>query len=366
MPCSLDDTIPRELVASALEGILASREFRNATRKRRFVQFVVNEALAGRTDHIKAYAIALDVFDRDASFDPMLDPIVRIQAGRIRRSLERYYDTEGADARVRITIPKGSYAPQFVLVRSDAPCAPERQAPERQSGEAERNRAPPSPHVEHATNPSMAVPSMVILAAAVLVFVAALLVPVMSDLPVGTRSARQEPSSFGITPAASLMVLPFTNGTGDPAQDIVADGFTEDLVGALVRSQRVRVFGADSHERTPSPLHKARPDVRMDYVLRGSISQSGEQVQVTTVLSDGRNRRYLWAEDIRRETRPDTVVAMRQDIALEVVQALTQQNGVFDTEDARSSAARPPAALSSPECGSFRTLMSWIGLTAPC
>ncbi|MCW2243106.1 hypothetical protein [Azospirillum canadense] len=361
---------------AALERILASREFRNSTRKRRFIQFVVNEALAGRSDHIKGYAIALDVFDRDADFDSMLDPIVRIQAGRIRRSLERYYDTEGADTQVRITIPKGSYVPCFFLVGSDAP-----PALEQQSVSVARTLAPPvvaswsgAPKANQpvATPPPRSVftahtinPRLVLITAAVLVFVTALLVPMVLGVPFRTRLALLEPS-FSDTRAPSLMVLPFTNGTGDPAQDVVADGFTEDLAGALVQSQRVRVFGADNHEPTPPPLHIRMPDVRMDYVLRGSINQSGEQVQVTTVLSDGQSRRYLWADNIRREAKPDTMIAVRQAIAVEVARALTQPKGVFDTEAVRGSLIRPTAALSTPECGSFRTLMAWIGLTAPC
>ncbi|MCW2241519.1 hypothetical protein [Azospirillum canadense] len=377
----MDNIIPRELIVAALERILASREFRNSTRNRRFIQFVVNEALAGRSDHIKAYAIALDVFNRNASFDPMLDPVVRIQAGRVRRSLERYYDTEGADAQVRITIPKGSYVPHFFLVGSNAPHVNAPHALDQQSVSGARNLAPPFAAFWRGApkaNQPVATPSpwseltartinprLVLITAAALVFVTALLVLMVVGGPVRTRLAVQEPS-FSATRAPSLMVLPFTNGAGDPAQDVVADGFAEDLAGALVRSQRVRVFGADNHKLPPSPLHKARPDVPMDYVLRGSISQSGEQVQVTTVLSDGQSRRYLWADDIRREAKPDTMIAVRQDIAVEVARALTQPKGVFDTEAARGSLTRPLTALSTPECGSFRKLMPWIGLTALC
>lgn len=75
--------------------------------------YVVEEALSGRADRIKAYEIATTVFGRNESFDPQLDSIVRIEAGRLRRSLEHYYLTDGRGSEVRIDIPRGGYAPTF-------------------------------------------------------------------------------------------------------------------------------------------------------------------------------------------------------------------------------------------------------------
>src|ERR671918_20022 len=66
---------------------------------------------AGRADRLKGYSIALAVFDRDDSFDPQTDPVVRLAARRLRRALEHYYLTAGRDDPVRIEIPKGGYAP---------------------------------------------------------------------------------------------------------------------------------------------------------------------------------------------------------------------------------------------------------------
>jgi adenylate cyclase len=102
-----------EAVRSELSRILASPNFDASERNRRFLAHVVEEALAGRTDRIKAYAIATEVFGRDLKFDPQLDSIVRIEADRLRRSLERYYLTDGRTSRVRIDIPRGGYAPIF-------------------------------------------------------------------------------------------------------------------------------------------------------------------------------------------------------------------------------------------------------------
>ena len=79
----------------ALERVLASADFDASERNRRFLRHVIEETLAGRAERIKAYNIATTVFGRDDRFDPQLDSIVRIEAGRLRRSLERYYLTSG-------------------------------------------------------------------------------------------------------------------------------------------------------------------------------------------------------------------------------------------------------------------------------
>jgi TolB-like protein len=102
-----------DAVRAELSRVLASPHFDASERNRGFLTFVVEEALAGRTDRIKAYSIATEVFGRDANFDPQLDSIVRIEAGRLRRSLERYYLTDGRTSRLRIDIPRGGYAPVF-------------------------------------------------------------------------------------------------------------------------------------------------------------------------------------------------------------------------------------------------------------
>jgi len=110
--------------------MLASPLFDASERNRGFLTYVVEAALAGRTDRIKAYTIATEVFGRDARFDPQLDSIVRIEAGRLRRSLERYYLTDGRTSRLRIDIPRGGYAPSFVsaepAVVSQGPAGPPR------------------------------------------------------------------------------------------------------------------------------------------------------------------------------------------------------------------------------------------------
>lgn len=108
-----DGNPPPQLILAALDSLLAHEALRLSERNRRFLSFVVTQTVAGHSDRIKAYAIGVDVFGRDDSFDPGTDPIVRIEATRLRSALATYYDTAGARAPVRIAIPPGSYVPSF-------------------------------------------------------------------------------------------------------------------------------------------------------------------------------------------------------------------------------------------------------------
>ncbi len=105
--------VETEKVREELEAILRSASFEATERNRRFLRYVVEETLAGRGDRIKAYSIGTEVFGRGDNFDPLQDPIVRIEAGRLRRSLEHHYLSSSTGTGIRITIPKGSYVPFF-------------------------------------------------------------------------------------------------------------------------------------------------------------------------------------------------------------------------------------------------------------
>jgi len=98
-------------VRQQLERILGSAAFRPVGRLKRFLSFIVTEALDGRGDQLKEYVIGVQVFDRESSFDPRADPIVRVQARRLRARLVRYYREEGGNDTIIIELPKGGYAP---------------------------------------------------------------------------------------------------------------------------------------------------------------------------------------------------------------------------------------------------------------
>ena len=77
-------TPTREDVLGQLEKVLGSELFQSAGRLSRFLRFVTERALAGESERLKEYVIGVEVFDRDAQYDPRLDSIVRVEAGRLR------------------------------------------------------------------------------------------------------------------------------------------------------------------------------------------------------------------------------------------------------------------------------------------
>ena len=107
-------------VRSQLRRILASREFTASPRISRFLQFTVEEALAGRAAQLKETLVGVSVFDKPADYEARIDPIVRVEARRLRDKLRRYYESEGIGDPIRIEYPRGGYAPVFVP-RGDQP-----------------------------------------------------------------------------------------------------------------------------------------------------------------------------------------------------------------------------------------------------
>jgi TolB-like protein len=102
---------PTKAVLDELDKLLASGDFDASPRSRDFVRYIVEETLAGRGEDLTQTSIATRVFGRRDDFDATVDPIVRIQAGRLRRSLERYYLLSGSADGLRIELPRGSYLP---------------------------------------------------------------------------------------------------------------------------------------------------------------------------------------------------------------------------------------------------------------
>jgi hypothetical protein len=102
-------------ILAQLNRIVSCPPFTKSPMLTGFLRFVVEEVIAGREDRIKAYTIATGALGRDASFDPQIDAIVRVEAGRLRLALEHYYANAGRDDPLVIVIPRGTYVPVFRL-----------------------------------------------------------------------------------------------------------------------------------------------------------------------------------------------------------------------------------------------------------
>jgi hypothetical protein len=122
-------------IRAALARVVASEVMRSSPQLTAFLRFVVEAVLEGNSDRIKGYVIAVEVLKRDAQFNPQIDPIVRVEATRLRRTLERYYAGEGTEDPIVIALPRGTYVPTFTRRAS-------------QRGEALTETSEPAPAVE--------------------------------------------------------------------------------------------------------------------------------------------------------------------------------------------------------------------------
>jgi hypothetical protein len=105
--------IENGMVVEALQKVLRSRTFARSERLRCFLKFVVEMEQLGLAHQLKGYTIGIDVFSRDEGFDPGTDPLVRVQAGKLRKLLNLFYADEGRSELLRIRIPLGGYVPVY-------------------------------------------------------------------------------------------------------------------------------------------------------------------------------------------------------------------------------------------------------------
>ncbi|HLL15881.1 MAG TPA: hypothetical protein VK388_12500 [Pyrinomonadaceae bacterium] len=103
----------KEQKLEQLEKVLQSRTLQNSESLKAFLRFVVEQTIADRDVLLKEYTIATEVFNRNSDYDPRIDSVVRVQAGRLRTKLQEYYSTEGKNDQIIIDLPKGHYHPVF-------------------------------------------------------------------------------------------------------------------------------------------------------------------------------------------------------------------------------------------------------------
>jgi hypothetical protein len=111
----------RDEIREELGKVVSSAVFRHSHRLSCFLRFVVDAALSGKSSEIKAYTVATGALGRPSSFDPQEDPIVRVEAARLRQALARYYAGVGRDSPLVICLPLGTYVPTFSHSGADSP-----------------------------------------------------------------------------------------------------------------------------------------------------------------------------------------------------------------------------------------------------
>ncbi len=323
-----------DAVRATVERIVASPDFAASDRARRFLRYVVEETLSGRADRIKAFSVAVEVFGRDESFDPQNDPVVRIEAGRLRRALEHYYLLSGKDDPLLIEIPKGGYVPTFTAraVEPDAEQPPP--------------TAPIEPAVAAAPPVRRRAPSYALAAAGVLAIAAAAVWLAFGLPPFDTAGATPLPGG------PHVLVLPFTDLGDDEVSALYSAALTDEVVTALGRFKEITVLGVQtSRSLPPDPdIAKLHEDLGIQYVLEGSVRADTDTVRVGVRLTSSTTGAVLWSRTYEHPVSPDDLFAIPARTAGEVAAAVAQPYGiVFQAETARE-AQTPPDDLEAYLC----------------
>ena len=308
-----DHAPTEEEVRLELQKMLASKDFDSSSRNCRFLTFVVEETLASRGDRIKAYNVALAVFDRSSDFDPLTDPIVRIEASRLRRSIEHYYFTGGLADPVRIAMPKGSYVATFAYANPDGPLpVPEAIRPiDVEEPAAEDVTATVVPVIEP-RKPIRNRIGLIGMAALAFAIVAAV------STTLAFAPSQIQPASPA-THEPAILVLPFDYVGPEVGQAGMAQAFTTEIIANLTQSRSLAVFGTE-------PVIKAEqsPAVSVDYRLSGSVAQFSNVVTAIALLSDANTGQVVWSWRTQRQVGASGPMATQSAMAKEAAEALSQ------------------------------------------
>jgi TolB-like protein/Tfp pilus assembly protein PilF len=262
--------IPPEAIRAALDRIASSPGFENSERMVRFLRFAVEKTLAGEAEQLKEYVLGVEVFDRAQTFDPKVDTIVRVEARRLRRKLKEYYESAGAQDRVRIQMPTPGYAPVFVAASAES--------------------APPRWKFR-------------------LVWVASGLA--VAGLGIGWWASR--PKAVTID---SIAVLPFANLSPDKNQEYFCDGFTEELISTLSGIDGLRVVARTStfaFKDKAEDIREIGRKLNAAAVLEGSVRRSGDTLRITAQLIRTADGYHVWSRSYDRGTKD--VLAVQEEIS---------------------------------------------------
>jgi len=283
-----DDKKPTpEAIKMQLERILKSAEFRATDKQRKFLSFVVDESLEDRASQLKGYTIAVDVYERTEKFDPQADPIVRLEAGRLRRALENYYLKAGKNDPIRIEIPKGRYVPTFHIA---------------QTGRAE------------------------------------------AELP-GLEGKDGNQLS-----GPSIAVMPLLNLTNDNEQDFFADGLTEEITNELARYQDLQVIGAYSAmqfrggKADPRGIGKK---LGVRFLLSGSFRRDSKTIKVSIQLIDTSTGVQIWGGNYKNDLNTAELIVLQETMAHRVVGAIADQFGSITRKLAKDTLKKTPQEIKS-------------------
>ncbi len=216
-------------------------KLQRSSRLLALLRFLIEETLEGRSSSIKEAVIGNAVYGREPPYDPRIDSTVRVEARRLRRKLNEYYESEGQRDPIKIHLPIGTYVPEFVANNvENAGFAPE------------------------------------------------------EDKGANCGAVFQE--GFGV----ALAVMPIQALTGDPADESFADGLTDELIFALERAKGLRITSRNitfQYKNQSRSQAEIAAELKVDAVLQGTLRRENDFTRVTIEVSDPSGF-VLWSDRI--------------------------------------------------------------------
>jgi len=259
------------------------------------LEFLVEAVLEGRQDHLKETSIGHGVFNRPAAYDPKLDPVVRIEARRLRAKLTEYYLSEGKSDNLFIELNKGGYIPSLLFrsnqVEDVSPPIVETAetieiAPTTTPLPPIENGAPLSDTRRFTARQIWAVSIGVLVFLSLLFAAAAIRYYPKTATPVSSS-------------IASVVVLPFVYESGDPNDEYFGEGITDALITRLAQISSLAVvsrISAMQYRDAHKSLAQIVRELKVDAVVEGSIIRAAKKIRIFAKLLDAKADRYTWAQ----------------------------------------------------------------------
>ena len=314
-------------ITAALERILRSRCFEHATRASSFLRFVVAKTLAGEGDLLRGYTIAIHVFGRPADFDAKSDPLVRVEALRLRQRLTEYYAGEGSGDRVRLELPRGGYALKASYegaLRVDSAVPP---APQRRSG---------------VTTLWMRARVVAVAAAALLVTVGT--VPLQRQGPVASAPSASVSDRAHRT---KITVVPLENLGRTARFDRLAAGLTEEIMLRL-DDLDLYVIATQARWYRPGKVLDGVLRAEHSYVLTGSVRDQADGARIMLRIIEAETGAQIWTAAYDEPPGIEEQPELQAKIARDAAAAAALFGPVFDAELAL--ARRTTHSLELPDC----------------
>lgn len=271
---ALSTEAPRAEIEAALERVLAWPGLARSPQLARFLNYIVSAKLDGNESAIKAYSIAVDVFGRPPTFDPQTDPIVRVQARRLRAALEEFYGGDGANEAIRFYLPVGRYIPEIGVPNTAAPIA-----------SLEAADSPVAPKPQRSVRGERSIWAQLDDIVLLVLFVGLALGVALAM----TQVLAPRPVRFAVPQPPRVAVAEFTSIASGAAEGVSVAGLAIELVTDLNQFPFVEAV------YLPRLDVGAPSDGRVPLELSGIARAEGDAVQVTASLKRPQTDGSIWS-----------------------------------------------------------------------